>query len=87
MAATIYEVAKKSGFSISTVSRVLNGVPLHSETTRTRVLQAISELNFQPHTMAQGLARRRNKTFASVAPRDNTNSPLQSSVLQPESVE
>ncbi|NUO83104.1 LacI family DNA-binding transcriptional regulator [candidate division KSB1 bacterium] len=87
MSATIYEVAKKSGFSISTVSRVLNGIPLHSETTRMRVLQAISELNFQPHTMAQGLARRRNKTFTNVAPLDHASSLQQSSVLQPESVE
>lgn len=61
MAATIYEVAEKSGFSISTVSRVLNGIPLHSEETRTRVLQAIRELDFHPHELAQGLARRRTQ--------------------------
>lgn len=61
MATTIYEVAKKSGFSISTVSRVLNGIPLHSEATRTRVLQAVSELNFQPHAVAQSLARLKSK--------------------------
>ncbi len=63
MAATIYEVAEKSGFSISTVSRVLNGIPLHSEETRSRVLQVINDLKFQPHAMAQSLARRRAKTL------------------------
>jgi LacI family transcriptional regulator len=64
MAITIFEVAKKSGFSISTVSRVLNGVPLHSEATRIKVLQAIDELNYQPNAMAQGLARRKNFSSA-----------------------
>lgn len=60
MAITIFEVAKKSGFSISTVSRVLNGVPLHSEETRIKVLKAINELNYQPNALAQGLARRKS---------------------------
>ncbi len=64
MAITIFEVAKKSGFSISTVSRVLNGVPLHSEATRAKVLQVVDELNYQPNVMAQGLARRKNSAGA-----------------------
>ena len=68
MASTIYEVAQKSGFSIGTVSRVLNGVPLHTETTREKVLQAIDELNFQPDAMAQGLARRKTNTVGVVVP-------------------
>jgi DNA-binding LacI/PurR family transcriptional regulator len=63
MSTTIYEVAK-SGFSIGTVSRVLNGIPLHTEETREKVLQVIDELDFQPHVMAQGLARRKNATGA-----------------------
>lgn len=64
MTATIYEVAKKSGFSIGTVSRVLNGSSLHTETTRLKVLQAIRELNYQPNAMAQGLARRKKPANA-----------------------
>lgn len=68
MASTIYEVAQKSGFSIGTVSRVLNGVPLHTETTREKVLQAIDELNYQPDAMAQGLARRKTNTIGVVVP-------------------
>lgn len=78
MIATIYEVAKKSGFSIGTVSRVLNGVPLHSESTCEKVLQVVNELNYRPDAMAQGLARRKNSTNAAnpigvVAPLDNAS--------------
>lgn len=78
MVATIYEVAKKSGFSIGTVSRVLNGVPLHAESTCEKVLQVVDELNYQPDAMAQGLARRKNpagaaNTIGVVAPFCNGN--------------
>jgi LacI family transcriptional regulator len=68
MAATIYEVAKKSGVSIGTVSRVLNDSPLTALATRKRVLQVIDELDYQPHAMAQGLARRRANGVGVVLP-------------------
>lgn len=78
MIATIYEVAKKSGYSIGTVSRVLNGVPLHAESTCEKVLQVVDELNYRPDAMAQGLARRKSSANAVnaigvVAPLDNGN--------------
>ncbi|MGH7595190.1 MAG: LacI family DNA-binding transcriptional regulator [bacterium] len=68
MTATIYEVAKKSGFSIGTVSRVLNGSPLHTKATRAKVLRAINELDYQPYAMARGLARRKTNTIGVIAP-------------------
>jgi DNA-binding LacI/PurR family transcriptional regulator len=68
MAATIYEVAKKSGVSIGTVSRVLNDSPLTAVATRKRVLQVIDELDYQPHAMAQGLARRKAGAVGVVLP-------------------
>jgi DNA-binding LacI/PurR family transcriptional regulator len=68
MTATIYEVAKKSGFSIGTVSRVLNGSPLHTKATRAKVLRAINELDYQPYAMARGLARRKTNAIGVVAP-------------------
>jgi len=77
MVATIYEVAKKSGFSIGTVSRVLNGVPLHSESTCEKVLQVIDELNYQPDAMAQGLARRKTNTIGVIASFCNGNAGLE----------
>ena len=74
MAATIYEVAERSGVSIGTVSRVLNDSPLTAVATRAKVLQVISELNYQPHALAQGLARRKTNAIGVVVPLLNRRS-------------
>ncbi len=66
--ATIYDVAKKAGVGIGTVSRVLNKKPHISEKTRLLVEKAISDLDFQPHSMARNLARRRTNTVACIIP-------------------
>ena len=51
----IYDVSKKAGVSIATVSRVLNGSPNVSERTRTLVLQVMDELGYTPNVFARGL--------------------------------
>jgi LacI family transcriptional regulator len=56
---TIYEVAKHSGASISTVSRVINGDPAVRSENRERILAAIAELGFVPSGAARGLSTRR----------------------------
>lgn len=53
---TIYDVAARSGVSIATVSRVLNGHTSIRESTRNRVLQAVRELRFVPNSAARGLS-------------------------------
>jgi LacI family transcriptional regulator len=68
MAVTIYEVAKKAGVGIGTVSRVLNDSSRISPATRHRVLKVIKALHYQPHAMAQGLARKRSLTLAALVP-------------------
>ena len=68
MAVTIYEVAKKAGVGIGTVSRVLNDSPQISPATRAKVIKVIKELNFQPHAMAQSLARRKTHTIGVIVP-------------------
>jgi LacI family transcriptional regulator len=55
---TIYDVARLSGVSISTVSRVLNTPHLVRERTRKAVLSAINELNFTPKADASARARK-----------------------------
>lgn len=61
--ATISDVAEKSGVSIATVSRVLNGTtPVSSEITD-RVLGVIEELKFVPRTAARTLASRKTNTI------------------------
>jgi DNA-binding LacI/PurR family transcriptional regulator len=68
MSVTIYDVAKKAGVGIGTVSRVINDSPQISEATRKKVLSAIKELHYQPHTVAQSLARKKTNTIACIIP-------------------
>ncbi|OVE78506.1 hypothetical protein BVY01_05205 [bacterium I07] len=68
MAATIYDVAKKAGVGIGTVSRAINNSPRIAQKTKTRVLEAVKDLNYKPHAMAQGLARNRTNTIAVIVP-------------------
>ncbi|MFV0402034.1 MAG: LacI family DNA-binding transcriptional regulator [Oscillospiraceae bacterium] len=51
----IYDISKKSGYSIATVSRVVNGKPGVSPEAKARVLAVVEELGFVPNVMAQGL--------------------------------
>lgn len=55
---TIYDVAKRAGVSIATVSRVLNSPDRVVEETRTLVLTAIDELGFVPKFEARTRARK-----------------------------
>jgi LacI family transcriptional regulator len=65
---TIADVARKSGVSIATVSRVLNAsAPVDQETAR-RVRAAIMELNYIPHAAARTLASRRTHTIGLLLP-------------------
>lgn len=65
---TIYEVAKKAGVAISTVSRVLNDSPNVSEQTKTKVQSAIDELNFRPQVSARKLASKEPQMLAVAVP-------------------
>src|SRR5271168_4987797 len=52
---TIKDVARESGFDVSTVSRCLNGKShVHSE-TRDRILAVAERLNYLPNRVARGL--------------------------------
>ena len=53
---TLEMVARASGVSPSTVSRILNGTAIVSDDKRTAVDQAIAELGFVPNPIARGLA-------------------------------
>ncbi|MBO4360795.1 MAG: LacI family DNA-binding transcriptional regulator [Eubacteriaceae bacterium] len=54
---TIKDVARLSGVSASTVSRVLNNHPDVSESVREKVLQIIDELHYVPNNSARDLVR------------------------------
>jgi DNA-binding LacI/PurR family transcriptional regulator len=59
--ATIKDVARKAGVSISTVSYALSGVRPVSEEKKQRIAEVMRELDFHPNTGAQRLASKRNK--------------------------
>jgi DNA-binding LacI/PurR family transcriptional regulator len=53
---TIYDIAKRAGVGIATVSRVLNGSDRVADATRTAVQLAMKELDFRPNRAARRLA-------------------------------
>ncbi|MBN8999423.1 MAG: LacI family DNA-binding transcriptional regulator, partial [Rhizobiales bacterium] len=55
---TIDDVARIAGVGKGTASRVINGSPKVSESTRAKVLAAIESLNFRPSSMARRLSKR-----------------------------
>lgn len=60
---TIYDISKKAGVSIATVSRVLNGSDRVSEKTRQKVLDVIRRYEYTPNAFARGLGLNTMKTI------------------------
>lgn len=58
--ATIDDVAELAGVSIKTVSRVINHEPNVRESTRTKVDEAVAQLNYRPNLSARNLASHRS---------------------------
>lgn len=66
--ATIVDVAREAGVSVSTVSRIVNGKPDVAEETRERVLDVIKTLRYVPHTQAKRLKLGESRTVAMLDP-------------------
>jgi LacI family transcriptional regulator len=65
---TLEEIARLSGTSRSTVSRVINNEAGVSEKTRQKVMAVIQEYNFQPNRAARILAGGRTRVLGLVIP-------------------
>ena len=52
----IRKIAKLSGYSVSSVSRVINNHPHVSEEARQKILQVMEELDYRPNILAQELS-------------------------------
>lgn len=65
---TIVDVAKESGVSYSTVSRVLNGFEHVKDTTRERVLEAANRLGYVANLQARSLAGGKTHVIGLVVP-------------------
>lgn len=68
MKPTIYDVAKESGVSIATVSKVINNTGNMRDTTRERVKHAIKKLNYQPNMVASALTGKGTETIGLLVP-------------------
>jgi LacI family transcriptional regulator len=67
-APTIYEVARRAGVSIATVSRALRDTGPVAPATRAKVLAAVEELRFTPSRLGVSLAEGRNAANGIVFP-------------------
>lgn len=63
---TIKQVAKATGVSTQTVSRVINNRPDVAPETRERILTIINELGYQPSALARSLIQQRSYTLGVV---------------------
>jgi len=66
---SIDDIARASGVSITTVSRVINKVGSVKENNRAKVMKVVKELKFQPSIFAQRLATGKSNVVALVIPR------------------
>ena len=71
---TINDVARLSGVSKKTVSRVINRSPLLNEATREKVEAVIAEIGYVPNPQARALALRRNFLLGLI--HDNPNAQM-----------
>ncbi|WP_242946499.1 LacI family DNA-binding transcriptional regulator [Butyrivibrio hungatei] len=60
---TIYDISKKAGVSIATVSRVLNGSANVKPRTRKKVMDIIEQYGYKPNAFARGLGLNSMKTI------------------------
>lgn len=65
--ATIKDVAKKAGVSISVVSKSYNNYVDVSEETRQRIFAVAKELNYTPNIVAKNLSSKKQMTFGLIS--------------------
>ena len=68
MSVTLKDIARKVGYSITTVSRALNDYDDVSEETKQLIKRVAQEMGYHPHVIAQSLQRRRTNTVGFIVP-------------------
>lgn len=66
--ATIKDVSKLSGFSVATVSRVINQNGYVNQATESAIRAAMKTLNYKPSAMARTLAGKNSSTLGLIVP-------------------
>lgn len=64
----IYDISKRAGVSIATVSRVLNDSPHVSPATRQKVMSVINDSGYVPNAFARGLGLNTMQTIGLLCP-------------------
>ena len=73
MRVTINDVARESGVSASTVSRVLHDNPRISDETKNRVRENMERLGYVPNALARGLAQSSTGNLGLILPNSSEN--------------
>lgn len=71
MSARLIDIAQKTGYSVSTVSRVLNKSPEKcniSEPTKRHILRVAEELGYRPNSIARSLRLKKTREIGLVVP-------------------
>ena len=66
--ATLKDVAKEAGLTVTTVSRVLNNRGYISDDARKRVADAMDKLNYRPNELARSLHNKTTNTIGLIVP-------------------
>ncbi|WP_372635176.1 LacI family DNA-binding transcriptional regulator [Cohnella sp.] len=61
--ATIKDIARKAGVSVTTVSRALNGYDDVNEETRRKIKQVAADLSYSPNAVARSLVSKKTRTI------------------------
>ncbi len=77
---TIKDIAKESGYAISTVSRVLNGSSNVSKKAREKILEVVEKHDFQLNTNAKHLKQKKTSIIAIIV--KGTSNALFASILE-----
>ncbi|KPL60560.1 LacI family DNA-binding transcriptional regulator [Rossellomorea vietnamensis] len=68
---TIYDLAKRTGFSSTTVSKALNNYTDVSQKTKQKILDAAAEMGYLPNAHAQSLSTKKSWTIGVMFAEDN----------------
>lgn len=66
--ATLKDVAKEAGLTVTTVSRVLNNRGYISDNAREKVAAAMKKLNYRPNELARSLQNKSSNTIGVIVP-------------------
>ena len=65
---TLKDIANATGYSLSTISYVLNGKKKVKEETYARIIEAVEKLNYRPNQLARGLKMKKTCTIGVIVP-------------------